>query len=75
MSTTNEDTIANRISRIPAERIVTGQLEPGAKLPQDHIAEEFGASHVPVWEAFRKLEAQGLAVSEPQRGVRVHPSI
>jgi DNA-binding GntR family transcriptional regulator len=67
----NEDTIASRISRILADRIITGQLEPGAKLRQDHIAEEFGASHVPVREAFRRLEAQGLAVSEPRRGVRV----
>jgi DNA-binding GntR family transcriptional regulator len=71
MTATTEDTIANRISRILADRIVTGQLEPGAKLRQDHIAEEFGASHVPVREAFRKLEAQGLAVSAPRRGVRV----
>ncbi len=71
MAATNEDTIASRISRILADRIITGQLEPGAKLRQDHIAEEFGASHVPVREAFRRLEAQGLAVSEPRRGVRV----
>ena len=40
-------------------------------LRQDHIAEEFGTSHVPVREAFRRLEAQGLAVSEARRGVRV----
>ncbi|YCI06696.1 GntR family transcriptional regulator (plasmid) [Ensifer sp. D2-11] len=71
MTATNEDTIANRICRILAERIVTGELEPGTKLRQDHIAEEFGTSHVPVREAFRRLEAQGLAVSEPRRGVRV----
>lgn len=71
MSATNEDTIANRICRILAERIVTGELEPGTKLRQDHIAEEFGTSHVPVREAFRRLEAQGLAVSEPRRGARV----
>jgi DNA-binding GntR family transcriptional regulator len=38
---------------------------------QDHIAEEFQASHVPVREAFRKLEAQGLVVSKPRCGVRV----
>ena len=71
MTATTEDTIANRISRILADRIVTGQLDPGTKLRQDHIAEEFGTSHVPVREAFRRLEAQGLAVSEPRRGVRV----
>lgn len=71
MTTTTEDTIANKICRVLADRIVTGALAPGAKLGQDHIAEEFGASHVPVREAFRRLEAQGLAVSEARRGVRV----
>jgi DNA-binding GntR family transcriptional regulator len=66
-----EDTIASRISRVLADRIVRGELTPGLRLRQDHIAEEFGTSHVPVREAFRRLEAQGLAISEPRRGVRV----
>lgn len=66
-----EDTIAVRISRVLAERIIAGEIKPGARLRQDHVAEEFGASHVPVREAFRRLEAQGLAVSEPRKGVRV----
>lgn len=65
------DTIASRISRALADHIIAGSLEPGSRLRQDHIAEEFGASHVPVREAFRRLEAQGLVVSEPRRGVRV----
>ena len=50
---------------------VVGLLSPGERLMQDHIAEEFQASHVPVREAFRKLEAQGLVVSKPRCGVRV----
>jgi DNA-binding GntR family transcriptional regulator len=66
-----EDTIASRISRVLADRIVRGELAAGLRLRQDHIAEEFGTSHVPVREAFRRLEAQGLAISEPRRGVRV----
>jgi DNA-binding GntR family transcriptional regulator len=66
-----EDTIASRISRVLADRIVHGELPAGLRLRQDHIAEEFGTSHVPVREAFRRLEAQGLAISEPRRGVRV----
>lgn len=71
MNNDRDDTVAGRITRALAERIIAGDVEPGARLRQDHIAHEFGASHVPVREAFRRLEAQGLAVSEPRRGVRV----
>jgi DNA-binding GntR family transcriptional regulator len=71
MTTAKADTIATRISKTLAERIISGAIEAGARLRQDAIAEEFGASHVPVREAFRRLEAQGLVVSEPRRGVRV----
>lgn len=71
MTTAKSDTIATQISRALASRIIAGEIEAGARLRQDHVAEEFGASHVPVREAFRRLEAQGLVVSEPRRGVRV----
>ena len=71
MTTAKNDPVSVRISRALAERIIAGDIQPGARLRQDHIAEEFGASHVPVREAFRLLEAQGLVVSEPRRGVRV----
>ena len=66
-----QDTIAVRIGKALAERIIAGEIEPDSRLRQDHIAEEFGVSHVPVREAFRRLEAQGLARSEPRRGFRV----
>jgi DNA-binding GntR family transcriptional regulator len=69
----NDRSITGQIARALAHRIVTGVLPPGAPIRQDHVAEEFRASHVPVREAFRKLEAQGLVVSEPRRGVRVAP--
>ena len=71
MAKGTDDTIAVRISKVLADRIISGAIEPGARLRQDHIAEEFQTSHVPVREAFRRLEAQGLAVGEPRRGVRV----
>ncbi len=71
MTTSKSDTTAARISRTLAERIISGNIAAGAKLRQDHIAEEFSTSHVPVREAFRLLESQGLVVSEPRRGVRV----
>ena len=57
MSTAKSDTISTRISKTLADRIISGAIEAGARLRQDHVAEEFGASHVPVREAFRLLAA------------------
>lgn len=71
MTNDKDNTITGKITRALADRIIAGHIAPGSKLRQDHFAEEFGASHVPVREAFRRLEAQGLVVSEPRRGVRV----
>ncbi|WP_337268677.1 GntR family transcriptional regulator [Oryzifoliimicrobium ureilyticus] len=71
MTTAKALPVSVRISTALAERIIAGDLEPGTRLGQDQIAEEFGASHVPVREAFRRLEAQGLVVSKPRQGVRV----
>jgi DNA-binding GntR family transcriptional regulator len=66
-----DQSVTGRIAAVLAERIVSGVLSPGSRLMQDHVAEEFQASHVPVREAFRKLEAQGLVISKPRCGVRV----
>ena len=68
-----DQSVAGRIAAALAERIVSGALSPGSRLMQDHVAEEFRASHVPVREAFRKLEAQGLVINKPRCGVRVSP--
>jgi DNA-binding GntR family transcriptional regulator len=65
--------LARRIAAALSARIVDGTLLPGSPVRQDHVALEFRASHVPVREAFRMLEGQGLLVSEPRRGVRVAP--
>lgn len=69
----SDQSVSGRIAWVLAERIVNCTLAPGSRLMQDHIAEEFRASHVPVREAFRKLEAQGLVINQPRRGVRVAP--
>ncbi len=71
MSNAKAEPLAVQISRALATRIIAGEIEAGARLRQDHVAAEFGASHVPVREAFRRLESQGLVESEPRRGVRV----
>ena len=64
-------TITDRIYETLAQQIIQGQLAPGEKLRQDHIAREFDTSHVPVREALLRLEAHGLAAHLPRRGMRV----
>ncbi|PCH98666.1 MAG: GntR family transcriptional regulator [Rhodobacteraceae bacterium] len=66
-------TISDQIQQTLTDQIVRGELAPDEKLRQDHIAKDFNTSHVPVREALLRLEARGLAVSIPRRGVRVAP--
>lgn len=66
-----DDTRAASIARVLGERIIRGELAPGTALRQEAVARDFDASHVPVREAFRRLEAQGLLERLPRRGVRV----
>jgi DNA-binding GntR family transcriptional regulator len=53
------------------EAILTGVLGPGARLRQEDLAERFGTSRIPVREALRALEYEGLVTSEPNRGFTV----
>jgi DNA-binding GntR family transcriptional regulator len=56
------------------ERIVEGRYGPGFRLVIDTIAQEFGVSALPVREAIRRLEAEGLVVFRPNAGAQVAPT-
>jgi DNA-binding GntR family transcriptional regulator len=53
------------------DEILSGHRPAGSPLRQDEIAQRFGISHIPVREALRLLEAEGLAVIRPRRGAAV----
>ena len=53
------------------ERILSGAYPEGEPLRQDAIAAELGVSRVPIREALRQLEAEGLVVFSPHRGAVV----
>jgi DNA-binding GntR family transcriptional regulator len=55
------------------QAIVEGRYRPGQRLIEQRIAEEFDLSRTPVREALRSLEAEGLVVSEANRGAMVRP--
>jgi DNA-binding GntR family transcriptional regulator len=48
--------------------ITSGQLKPGAPIRQEALAEQLGVSRVPLREALKTLEAEGLVVHEAHRG-------
>ncbi|MFF0224152.1 GntR family transcriptional regulator [Streptomyces sp. NPDC004629] len=48
--------------------ITSGQLKPGTPIRQDALAEQFGVSRVPLREALKTVEAEGLVVHEAHRG-------
>jgi DNA-binding GntR family transcriptional regulator len=48
--------------------ILDGELADGADLPQEEIAARFGVSRLPIREALRRLESEGLVVLRPRRG-------
>ena len=51
--------------------ILGGNFASGAKLSQEEIAARFGTSRVPVREALRQLESEGLVSLIPNRGAVV----
>lgn len=53
------------------ESIMQGELAAGEQLFQDEIAKQFGVSRIPVREALRQLEAEGLVTFYPHRGAVV----
>ncbi len=51
--------------------ILDGVLGPAERLRQEELADVFGTSRIPVREALRALEYEGLVKSEPHRGFTV----
>lgn len=60
---TTPDLIADSLR----EAIFAGQLADGAELNQAAVAEHYGVSRVPVREAMRVLQAEGLIIAEAHR--------
>lgn len=53
------------------EAILKGELKPGERLMEMHLANKLGVSRTPIREAIRMLEQEGLAVTIPRKGAQV----
>lgn len=61
------DVVFNTLRRA----ILTGELKPGERLMEIHLANRLGVSRTPIREAIHKLELEGLVTMIPRRGAEV----
>ncbi|MBX3537651.1 MAG: GntR family transcriptional regulator [Chelatococcus sp.] len=50
-----------------------GLILPGDRIVEAELARKLGVSRVPVREALRLLESQGVVINEPYKGIRLRP--
>ena len=65
------DTTQDVVLSAMREAILSAALPPGTRLRQGKLAVMFGTSRIPVREALRALEYEGLVTSLPYRGFTV----
>jgi DNA-binding GntR family transcriptional regulator len=59
------------VAAVLREAITSGQLKANQPLPQAEIAANLQVSHIPVREALRQLESEGLVTYQANRGATV----
>lgn len=64
-------TVAEQVASVLREAIADGSLAAGTALRQDHLAERLGFSRMPIRDALRQLEAEGIVQIHPTRGAHV----
>jgi DNA-binding GntR family transcriptional regulator len=62
---------SERIAAHLREAILAGEIGPGERIRQEEVAERLGVSRLPVREALRILEAEGLTELTANKGARV----
>jgi len=64
-------TVPEQVAAKLGDRIIGGHLQPGARIGEQELADEFAISRGPVREAIRILEREGLVAILPRRGAVV----
>lgn len=62
MKALSEKRLSDYMAQQIADEILSGRIAGGTQLKQEELAEVFGASRIPIREAFQVLEGQGLIV-------------
>ncbi len=59
------------VFQVLRQGIINGDIPAGMQLKQDEISTALNVSHIPVREALRRLESQGLVTIHANRGAQV----
>lgn len=66
--------VVERVADAIREQINSGALAPGMRLSQADVARDLQVSRTPLREALHKLQAEGLVVTQANRGMSVAPA-
>src|SRR5262249_7381951 len=64
-------TLSDEVFQALVKAILSGEVEPGARLDEPSICRKFGVSRTPIREALRRLSGTGLVEVTPRKGVTV----
>jgi DNA-binding GntR family transcriptional regulator len=68
----DRDTLHLKVCNVLRTAILQGYFEPGERLIQEDLANSLGVSRMPIREALRKLENEGLINLVPHKGAIVN---
>lgn len=60
-----------RVKRAILADLVSGEFQPGMHLTIDALTSRYGVSHMPIREALRQLEGEGILISLAHRGFKI----
>lgn len=64
-------TVADNVYNRLREMLANSEFEPGQRMPQLRLARRLGCSPLPILEALRRLESEGLITKRPRKIARV----
>lgn len=70
-ASTQTGATSGRVADYLRDAILSGEIRPGERIRQEDVAQRFGTSRIPVREALRMLEAEGLTEHETNKGASV----
>lgn len=67
------DSVVDRVTADVRHAVLSGALPPGRTFSTAELSAQLGVSHIPVREALRRLDEQGLVVLRPGRKAMIRP--